>query len=151
MINISSIAGRQAWANYGVRNLTKFGVNGFTESLRQELAQRHVRVSVLEPGAVDTELGSHNKTPSTPRSSNRSTRGTSARPRRHRRRDHLYRDPAPTCLDRRTLGHAHRPSLTAVREGVSDEARITGRARCIAHRPGSHDHGRHLHDGRRPR
>ncbi|MFD7313812.1 SDR family NAD(P)-dependent oxidoreductase [Streptomyces sp. NPDC059883] len=80
MINISSIAGRQAWANYGVRNLTKFGVNGFTESLRQELAQRHVRVSVLEPGAVDTQLGSHNKTPSTPRSSNRSTRGTSAPP-----------------------------------------------------------------------
>ncbi|MEU0759272.1 SDR family NAD(P)-dependent oxidoreductase [Streptomyces microflavus] len=60
IINISSIAGRQAWANYGVYNLTKFGVNGFTESLRQELADRHVRVGVLEPGAVDTELGSHN-------------------------------------------------------------------------------------------
>lgn len=60
LVNISSIAGRQAWANYGVYNLTKFGVNGFTESLRQELAGRHVRVGVLEPGAVDTELGSHN-------------------------------------------------------------------------------------------
>ncbi|MEU1173367.1 SDR family NAD(P)-dependent oxidoreductase [Streptomyces microflavus] len=60
IVNISSIAGRQAWANYGVYNLTKFGVNGFTESLRQELAGRHVRVGVLEPGAVDTELGSHN-------------------------------------------------------------------------------------------
>lgn len=60
IVNISSIAGRKAWANYGVYNLTKFGVNGFTESLRQELADRHVRVGVLEPGAVDTELGSHN-------------------------------------------------------------------------------------------
>lgn len=60
IVNISSIAGRKAWANYGVYNLTKFGVNGFTESLRQELAGRHVRVGVLEPGAVDTELGSHN-------------------------------------------------------------------------------------------
>ncbi|WP_405778624.1 SDR family NAD(P)-dependent oxidoreductase [Streptomyces sp. NBC_01378] len=60
IVNISSIAGRQAWPNYGVYNLTKFGVNGFTESLRQELAGRHVRVGVLEPGAVDTELGSHN-------------------------------------------------------------------------------------------
>ncbi|WP_326685698.1 SDR family NAD(P)-dependent oxidoreductase [Streptomyces sp. NBC_01795] len=60
IVNISSIAGRQAWASYGVYNLTKFGVNGFTESLRQELAGRHVRVGVLEPGAVDTELGSHN-------------------------------------------------------------------------------------------
>jgi NADP-dependent 3-hydroxy acid dehydrogenase YdfG len=33
---------------------------GFTESLRQELTQRHVRVGVLEPGGVATELGSHN-------------------------------------------------------------------------------------------
>ncbi len=60
VVNISSIAGRQAWPNFGVYNLTKFGVNGFTESLRQEITQRHVRVGVLEPGGVDTELGSHN-------------------------------------------------------------------------------------------
>lgn len=60
VVNISSIAGRQAWANFGVYNLTKFGVNGFTESLRQEITQRHVRVGLVEPGAVDTELGSHN-------------------------------------------------------------------------------------------
>ncbi|MFC5831489.1 SDR family NAD(P)-dependent oxidoreductase [Nonomuraea insulae] len=61
IVNISSIAGRVAWSGYGVYNLTKFGVNGFTESLRQEVTQRHVRVGVLEPGGVDTELGSHNK------------------------------------------------------------------------------------------
>ena len=60
VVNVSSIAGRQAWANFGVYNLTKFGVNGFTESLRQEVTQRYVRVGVVEPGAVDTELGSHN-------------------------------------------------------------------------------------------
>ena len=60
VVNISSIAGRVAWSGYGVYNLTKFGVNGFTESLRQEITQRHVRVGVLEPGGVDTELGSHN-------------------------------------------------------------------------------------------
>ncbi|MET9662034.1 SDR family NAD(P)-dependent oxidoreductase [Streptomyces sp. NPDC006510] len=60
IVNISSIAGRVAGNNYGVYNLTKFGVNGFTESLRQEVTQRHVRVGVLEPGGVDTELGSHN-------------------------------------------------------------------------------------------
>ncbi|MFB8440037.1 SDR family NAD(P)-dependent oxidoreductase [Streptomyces niveus] len=60
IVNISSIAGRVAWNGYGVYNLTKFGVNGFTESLRQEITQRHVRVSVLEPGGVATELGSHN-------------------------------------------------------------------------------------------
>lgn len=60
IVNISSIAGRQAWANYGVYNMTKFGVNGFTEALRQEVTQKHVRVGVLEPGAVATELVSHN-------------------------------------------------------------------------------------------
>ncbi|MFE2424358.1 SDR family NAD(P)-dependent oxidoreductase [Streptomyces hokutonensis] len=60
IVNISSVAGRVATEGFGVYNLTKFGVNGFTESLRQEVTQRHVRVSVLEPGAVDTELGSHN-------------------------------------------------------------------------------------------
>jgi NADP-dependent 3-hydroxy acid dehydrogenase YdfG len=61
IVNISSIAGRVAWNGYGVYNLTKFGVNGFTESLRQEVTRRHVRVGVLEPGGVATELGSHNK------------------------------------------------------------------------------------------
>lgn len=61
IVNISSIAGRVAWNGYGVYNLTKFGVNGFTESLRQEVTKRHVRVGVLEPGGVATELGSHNR------------------------------------------------------------------------------------------
>ena len=59
-MNISSIAGRVAWNGYGVYNMTKFGVNGLTEALRQEVTQRHVRVGVLEPGGVATELGSHN-------------------------------------------------------------------------------------------
>jgi NADP-dependent 3-hydroxy acid dehydrogenase YdfG len=61
IVNISSIAGRVAWNGYGVYNFTKFGVNGFNESLRQEVTRRHVRVGVVEPGGVDTELGSHNK------------------------------------------------------------------------------------------
>jgi NADP-dependent 3-hydroxy acid dehydrogenase YdfG len=61
IVNISSIAGRVAWNGYGVYNLTKFGINGFTEALRQEVTQRHVRVGVLQPGGVATELGSHNK------------------------------------------------------------------------------------------
>ena len=60
IVNISSIAGRVAWNGYGVYNMTKFGVNGFTEALRQAVTKRHVRVGVLEPGGVTTELGSHN-------------------------------------------------------------------------------------------
>jgi NADP-dependent 3-hydroxy acid dehydrogenase YdfG len=61
IVNISSIAGRVAWNGYGVYSFTKFGLNGFTESLRQEVTQRHVRVGVVEPDGVATELGSHNK------------------------------------------------------------------------------------------
>jgi NADP-dependent 3-hydroxy acid dehydrogenase YdfG len=60
IVNISSIAGRVASNGFGVYNLTKFGVNGFTEALRQEVTKRHVRVGVLEPGGVSTELMSHN-------------------------------------------------------------------------------------------
>jgi NADP-dependent 3-hydroxy acid dehydrogenase YdfG len=60
IVNISSIAGRVAWANFGVYNMTKFGANGSTEALRQEITESHVRVGVLEPGAVDTEVVSHN-------------------------------------------------------------------------------------------
>jgi NADP-dependent 3-hydroxy acid dehydrogenase YdfG len=60
-VNISSVAGRVARAGSGVYNLTKFGVGAFSESLRQEVTQRHVRVSLVEPGAVSTELASHNR------------------------------------------------------------------------------------------
>lgn len=59
LVNISSVAGRVARAGVGVYNLTKFGVGAFSESLRQEFARRHVRVSVVEPGAVTTELADH--------------------------------------------------------------------------------------------
>jgi NADP-dependent 3-hydroxy acid dehydrogenase YdfG len=60
IVNIGSIAGRVAWNGYAAYSFTKFGLNGFTESLRQEVTRRHVRVGVLEPGGVATELGSHN-------------------------------------------------------------------------------------------
>jgi NADP-dependent 3-hydroxy acid dehydrogenase YdfG len=61
MINISSVAGRVARRGSGVYNATKFGVGAFSESLRQEVTRRHVRVSLVEPGAVATELTSHNR------------------------------------------------------------------------------------------
>ena len=61
MVNISSVAGRVARSGSGVYNLTKHGVGAFSESLRQEVARRHVRVSLIEPGAVDTELRLHNR------------------------------------------------------------------------------------------
>src|SRR3954447_17432132 len=59
LVNISSVAGRIARRNSGVYNLTKHGVGAFSESLRQEVTGRHVRVSLVEPGAVITELPDH--------------------------------------------------------------------------------------------
>jgi NADP-dependent 3-hydroxy acid dehydrogenase YdfG len=59
LVTISSTAGRVARPGSAVYNLTKFGVTGFSEALRQEMLGRRVRVSVVEPGTVDTELVSH--------------------------------------------------------------------------------------------
>jgi NADP-dependent 3-hydroxy acid dehydrogenase YdfG len=61
VVNISSVAGRVARSGSGVYNATKFGVGAFSESLRQEVTRRHVRVSIIEPGATMTELASHNR------------------------------------------------------------------------------------------
>jgi NADP-dependent 3-hydroxy acid dehydrogenase YdfG len=61
LVNISSVAGRVVRRGSGVYNLTKHGVGAFSESLRQEFAPRQVRVSLVEPGAVDTELRDHNR------------------------------------------------------------------------------------------
>jgi NADP-dependent 3-hydroxy acid dehydrogenase YdfG len=59
LVTISSTAGRVARAGQAVYSLTKSGVNAFSESLRQELQPKRVRVGVVEPGTVNTELASH--------------------------------------------------------------------------------------------
>lgn len=58
LINISSVAGRTARPTNGVYAATKWGINGWSESLRQELLPG-IRVTLIEPGVVDTELPSH--------------------------------------------------------------------------------------------
>ena len=57
MVNISSVAGRAVNSGSGVYNLTKHGVGAFSESLRQEVTRRHLRIGLIEPGAVATEAG----------------------------------------------------------------------------------------------
>lgn len=59
IVNVSSVAGRRANETYGGYAATKFGVNAFSESLRKETAGTGVRVTVIEPGAVATELATH--------------------------------------------------------------------------------------------
>lgn len=63
IVNVSSVAGRRAGAGTAVYNLTKWGVGGFSEGLRQEGLHYGVRVTLIEPGAVATELQSHNSEP----------------------------------------------------------------------------------------
>jgi NADP-dependent 3-hydroxy acid dehydrogenase YdfG len=59
IVNISSVAGRTARRGAGVYNASKWAVNAFSESLRQEVTARGVRISLVEPGAVATELSGH--------------------------------------------------------------------------------------------
>ncbi|WP_448623658.1 SDR family NAD(P)-dependent oxidoreductase [Geodermatophilus sp. URMC 64] len=59
IVNVSSVAGRVARKGSGVYNASKWAVNAFSESLRQEVTTRGVRISMVEPGAVDTELRTH--------------------------------------------------------------------------------------------
>ncbi|MEV4516375.1 SDR family NAD(P)-dependent oxidoreductase [Dactylosporangium sp. NPDC049525] len=61
MVNVSSVAGRVARNGSGVYNATKHAVGAFSEALRQEVTGRYVRVSLVEPGAVETELAGHNR------------------------------------------------------------------------------------------
>ena len=63
IVNISSVAGRQATLGNAVYALTKFGVGAFSEALRQEALHAGIRVSAIEPGMVETELVDHNTDP----------------------------------------------------------------------------------------
>jgi clavulanate-9-aldehyde reducatase len=61
IVNVSSVAGRVASLGSAVYNLTKWGVVGFSEGLRQEALPANVRVTIIEPGFVETELQGHNE------------------------------------------------------------------------------------------
>jgi NADP-dependent 3-hydroxy acid dehydrogenase YdfG len=63
VVNVSSVAGRRADAGAAVYNMTKFGVHAFSEALRQEALHSGVRVTVVAPGFVETELQGHNTDP----------------------------------------------------------------------------------------
>src|ERR687896_2444378 len=63
IVNVSSVSGRRADAGAAVYNMTKFGVHGFSEALRQEALHSGIRVTIVAPGVVDTELQGHNVNP----------------------------------------------------------------------------------------
>ncbi|MFD7632060.1 SDR family NAD(P)-dependent oxidoreductase [Streptomyces sp. NPDC059873] len=59
VVQISSTSGRTASAGGGVYAATKFGITAFSEALRQEVTAQGIRVIVIEPGMVATELATH--------------------------------------------------------------------------------------------
>jgi NADP-dependent 3-hydroxy acid dehydrogenase YdfG len=63
IVNLSSVAGRNATLGSAVYNMTKWGVTGFSEALRQEALHANIRVTCIEPGFVATELQGHNENP----------------------------------------------------------------------------------------
>jgi len=75
IVNVSSVAGRVARKGSGVYNASKWAVNAFSEALRQEVTSQGVRVSLIEPGAVDTELRTHITQPRAREDSNRYAEG----------------------------------------------------------------------------
>lgn len=56
IVNISSVAGRTAREDIAVYNATKWAVNGFSEALRKEVYKHNIRVTIIEPGLVNTEI-----------------------------------------------------------------------------------------------
>jgi 3-oxoacyl-[acyl-carrier protein] reductase len=59
IINIGSLAGKQAMAGAAAYCATKFALVGFSEALMQEVRNEHIRVSYVMPGSVNTAFGGH--------------------------------------------------------------------------------------------
>jgi NADP-dependent 3-hydroxy acid dehydrogenase YdfG len=72
LVNVSSVAGRVAPAGFAAYAATKWGMNGWSEALRVEL-QPDIRVTVIEPGAITTELTDHITDPASKRANNTAT------------------------------------------------------------------------------
>ena len=63
LINISSLAGQNAHAKMAAYNASKFGLNGFSEALMQEVRHDGIKVSYICPGSVNTDFGGDTASP----------------------------------------------------------------------------------------
>ena len=59
IVNISSLAGKNALPNGAVYSASKWGLNGLSYSVAEDLRAHNIRVSVVCPGSVDTDLSPH--------------------------------------------------------------------------------------------
>ncbi|MCL8368373.1 SDR family oxidoreductase [Enterococcus faecalis] len=59
VINMSSLAGKKTFVNHAAYVASKFGVHGLSETVREEVSGKNVRISLVAPGAAETELLTH--------------------------------------------------------------------------------------------
>ena len=107
ILNISSVAGRTAPADFAVYAATTWGMNGWSESLRLEL-QPNVRVIVIEPGAVATELTDHITHADSKRAAQEATANTHIAPRTSPKSSFAVSRPQLRGAQRETRS-SHRP------------------------------------------
>ena len=118
VVQISSTSGRTASAASGVYSATKFGINAFSDSLRQEVTAQGVRVVVIEPGFISTELASHITNPAIQEMAKSDGRLDPDAPAgRHRQRRRLRAHPARPCRRQRDPDPPDRPDPVAPRAG----------------------------------
>ena len=132
LVNISSVAGRTARAGNAVYAATKWGINGWSEALRQEL-QPDIRVMVIEPGAVATELTDHITDPETKQAAQQMSRSSPSR-RGHRRGHRVRRHPPAPDDPQRDPRAAHSTAL--IHSTRVDPASIRPRPRGVFIAPG---------------
>ena len=131
IINISSVAGRTARAGNGVYAATKWGLNGWSESLRQELLP-DVRVTLIEPGVVATELPDHITHAETREGVQAALRPGGGHGGGHRGGHRVHPQPAPPTGHQRGPAPTRRPALTTthIDEGDSNGEAHSRRARA---------------------
>ena len=122
LVTISSTAGWVARPNTAVYSLTKFGVNAFSEGIRQELLGKRVRVGVVGPGTVDTEISDHLSPESREAFDRQTADMVKLAARRHRRRGAVHRHPRPQSGRQPHVGPRRRTDLVI----DADDRWVTG-------------------------
>jgi NAD(P)-dependent dehydrogenase (short-subunit alcohol dehydrogenase family) len=126
LVNVSSVAGPDAPAGFAAYAATEWGINGWSEALRVEL-QPDIRVTVIEPGAITTELTDHITDPASKRA-NQTATAEMGIPAGHRRRHRLRRQPTAARDAQRHPRTLHRAGQRVPEGPCCDAVRAQGSA-----------------------
>ena len=124
LVSVSSVAGRRVGVGGGIYQMTKHGVGVFSEALRQEVGGRHVRSSLVEPGATESELVSHVR--AEVRDQLPPGLDEILARRGHRRRDPLHRHAPASRVGQRDPGPPDRAGALAAQSSAGSSASDQG-------------------------